>query len=291
MTVFSKISVRLEMMRWKNCLMAALAALLAVIVASRILPHDAVPPLLTVAALTGMTYICVMVFLATGAGNVLNDYYDIEIDRINRPERPLPSGRISPKSAFRTAAASFVIALVIAFLINTFAGLIGLINIAILILYARKLKQTILWGNLTVAYLTGSTFLFGGSFFGKEGIVAMFPLFLLSFLVTAAREIVKDIEDIAGDEAGGAVTFPIRFGEKAASYLAAAFAAAAAVLCPLPYVMDIFGVPYLIVIAFAGVALVYALWVLLARKDYTGSSKYLKIAMFVSLVSFIAGIV
>ena len=292
MNILNKISVYLEMMRRNNCLMASFAALLAVIIASGLLPDISTKETLTTGrVLVAVLSILLMVFLVTGAGNVLNDFYDIEIDRINRPDRALPSGRVTPREAVILSTVCFVIGVLIGWWINIYALVIGVINITLLILYAGKLKQTVLLGNMTVAYLTGSTFLFGGAFFGSEGFLTMIPLFLLSFLLTAAREIVKDIEDMEGDRACGAVTFPIRYGEKNGGYLAAFFMILGGILCPLPYLIGYFGYGYLIVISVAALMLIYSLYLLLVKKDYTKTSRLLKISMFVALISFIAGII
>ena len=235
-------------------------------------------------------YIFFMVFLATGAGNMLNDYYDIEIDKVNKPNRPLPSGRIGLKEAFYLTVFCFLLALLISLFISTSAAIIGFINIFILIWYAKSLKRTILVGNLSIAYLTGSTFLFGASFFGIEGIIVMLPLALLAFLATAAREIVKDIEDIEGDSKDGAVTFPIKYGERPSAYLASLFGFTAVLLSPLPYVMDILSVKYFYVLIFGIFCFFYAIYSLLQKKNYAESSKFFKIAMFLALGAFIAGL-
>ncbi len=84
----------LELMRYKNCLMAGFAAVIGTLIAFNILisgtstPNfeDAFPPFLD----AGLVFL--VVFLVSGAGNAINDYFDIKIDSINRPERPIPSG-------------------------------------------------------------------------------------------------------------------------------------------------------------------------------------------------------
>ena len=275
-------------MRYKNCMMAGVSSVIGTLITASILNYSMGGDLFY--NVSHLFYICSMVFLATGAGNMLNDYYDIDIDRINKPNRPLPSGRIQVKTAVYLTIVCFSAAFLIAFLIHPISGIIGFINIFILIWYAKTLKRTILLGNLSIAYLTGSTFLFGASFFGIEGIIIMLPLALLSFLATAAREIVKDIEDIKGDAEDGAVTFPIKYGEKPAAYLAAAFGFLAVILSPLPYFMGIMTQTYFIVLIFGVFCFFYAIYILLVKKNYAGSSKFFKIAMFLALAAFIAGL-
>lgn len=298
MNFFQKIVNYAELMRFKNAAMAGFATLIATIIAnacinpgiegfielisgSYVLPNKTQLKLMSV---------FLMVFLATGGGNALNDFYDIEIDKINRPKRVLPSGRIKPKNAYIFAYSCFTIALILGFAINPFSGVIGVINVIVMIFYALVLKKTPLLGNLSVSFLVGTIFLFGGSFFGFEGIKIMIPLFLVAFFVTASREIVKDIEDIEGDKAKGASTFPIKCGEKKSAYLAAFFIIPAAICTPLPYIMGYLSIYYLIAIIPVAIGMIYAIYELLIKKDYTKSSKILKISMLVALFSFIAGL-
>jgi geranylgeranylglycerol-phosphate geranylgeranyltransferase len=223
------------------------------------------------------------VFLVTGAGNAINDYYDREIDAINRPTRPIPSRRISARAALYYSLVLFAAGCLFAGLVNQICLAVAAFNSLLLILYARNLKATPLAGNISVAFLTGSTFLFGGAATGAAGLLANQVPFLLSFLVSMSREIAKDIEDMAGDRLGGARTLPILAGERLSSGLAAAFALAAVVLgffAP-------FGRAYLEIVAVAD--LFFLLSVLkIARGDATGSQKALKRGMAVALLAFIA---
>lgn len=288
MSLFRKISDYLEFMRYKNCMMAGLSSVIAVFITASILQYQMEGDIRY--NIAHLFYIFLMVFLATGAGNMLNDYYDVDIDRINKPSRPLPSGRIKLKEAVYSTILCFSVALLIAFKINPTAGIIGFVNVYILIWYAKSLKRTVLLGNLSIAYLTGSTFLFGASFFGTDGIIVMLPLAVLAFLATAAREIVKDIEDVKGDAEDGAVTFPIKYGRKPAAYLASVFGFLAVLLSPLPYVMGIMTKTYFVVLFFGILCFFYAIYVLLKKKNYAESSKFFKIAMFMALAAFIAGL-
>ena len=78
----------------------------------------------------------VVTFLITGAGNTWNDYLDVEIDRINRPDRVLPSGQVSRRAALIFALSLNAIALVIAAFINPAAFIVAFLASAILYLYS-----------------------------------------------------------------------------------------------------------------------------------------------------------
>jgi len=149
----------------------------------------------------------VVCFVVTAGGNAINDFYDAKIDAVNKPHRPIPSGRISPRRAFAFAVGLFGIGIALSYLINPICFFIAAANSLLLIGYAYKLKRTVLWGNVSIGYLTGSTFLFGGA--AVNEIMVTFVLFMLAMLATMGREIVKDIEDIKGDKKEGLITLPI----------------------------------------------------------------------------------
>lgn len=272
--------VWLELMRYKNCAMAGLAAVIGAGIA-----YSAAP-----GALVWMGLIFITVFLITGAGNAINDYFDAGIDAINRPSRPIPSGRITGNCAFRFSIVLFAAGIMISYFIGTNLTpfLIAVFNSILLYLYASYLKKKVLVGNLSVSYLTGSTFLFGGAAYGGKGIQVTLVLFFLSMLATFAREIVKTIEDIEGDRKDGAMTIPMKIGERRAAYLACVFGILAVFLSPLPYLMDMFNEYYLAVVGIADMIFLYAMLQIL-RKNPTMSSKYFKVAMFLAMLAFIAG--
>jgi len=251
-------------------MMAAAAAIIGLAIAGGLEPG-------------GAALIFFTVFLITGAGNAINDYYDRDIDAINRPERPIPSGRVSARKAFNYSMALFAVGCLFAGQVNQICLAVAAFNSALLFLYARNLKAMPLAGNITVAFLTGSTFLFGGAASGAAGLLANKIPFLLSFLVSMSREIAKDIEDMDGDRQGGARTLPILAGERAAAALAAAFALAAVVLgffAP-------FGRVYLAIVAVADLFFLLSVQKI-ARGDATGAQKALKKGMAVALVAFLA---
>jgi geranylgeranylglycerol-phosphate geranylgeranyltransferase len=281
----------LELMRYGNCLMAGFAAIIGTLIAYNILASEASAsfhpggfPFLD----AGLVFL--VVFLISGAGNSVNDYFDIKIDSINRPERPIPSGRVKLNEALYFSYLLFGFGTLLAFSINQFCGFIALFNSLLLIFYAKTLKGTPLLGNLSIGYLTGSTFLFGASVFGSGGLRALFVLFVLSALAITAREIVKDIEDMEGDKMEGADTLPLRIGAKKAGYLAVLIGFLAVLLSPLPYLMSVLGRNYLYLVLLADLGFFAAIYQILARNNPAKSSKMFKIAMFFALLAFIAGV-
>ncbi len=268
--------------------MAAIAAIVGIFIAYNIVVAN--NPYYIQFPILDATKVFLVVFLITGAGNSINDYFDVEIDRINKPERPIPSGNIGLKNALYFSLALFAIGTLLATSINLICGSIALINSLLLIYYASSLKRTALLGNISVGYLTGSTFLFGGAaFFEKGGINGIFVLFLLATLATIAREIVKDIEDIEGDSKDGARTLPIIIGAKKAAYLASLIGFVAVLASPLPYLQSLMSIRYLLIVALADMLFIVAVYQILGKNDPAKSSKMFKMAMAFALISFIAG--
>ncbi|MCK4496623.1 MAG: UbiA family prenyltransferase, partial [Candidatus Aenigmarchaeota archaeon] len=103
------------------------------------------------------------VFLITGAGNAINDYIDVESDKLNKPKRPIPSGRISRRKALAFSVVLFAIGILFTLFINWACILIAVINSILLVVYSYSLQDKILLGNIVIGYLVGSTFLFGGA--------------------------------------------------------------------------------------------------------------------------------
>ncbi len=191
--------------------MNSVAAGLAAIVAYLIATGTVIPAVLLIFA---------VVTLVTAAGNVINDFFDVEIDRVNRPDRPIPSGQVSLPAARVYAATLFLAAILVCLFTNELCIAIAVFNSVLLIGYAARLKRTPLFGNIAVSYLAASMFLFGGALGGVPGLFHVIPFAVMTFFAMLARELVKDAEDVEGDRASGAVTLPIRYGIPVTMYLA-----------------------------------------------------------------------
>ena len=274
----------LEILRPGNALMGAISIILIAIIDKTI----SIPIVLAM----------ITVFFETAAGNVINDYFDYNIDLVNKPERPIPSGRISLENGKRYAYLLFAAGTVCGFLIsyltaNWIPFIIVLIADVVLYLYAYKLKATPLIGNLAVGFMTGFGFVFGGFTINNPSIV-MTSIFLgfFAFVMTTAREIIKDIEDVEGDRKDGARTLPILIGKKKPAILATILIIIDCALCPLLYIYHIFGALYLVIIAVAVMIFIYsAILIMKSQEEPVAhkSSKLLKIGMLIAFLSFALG--
>ena len=274
----------IEILRPGNALMGAISIILVALIDKTI----SIPVVLAMLA----------VFFETAAGDVINDYFDYKIDLINKPDRPIPSGRISLKNGRNYGYFLFFMGTVCGFFIsyltnNWIPFAIVLFADVVLYLYAYKLKSTPLLGNLTVGFMTGFGFVFGGFSINNPTII-MTSIFLgfFALVMTTAREIIKDIEDIEGDKADGARTLPILIGAKKPAILAAILIVVDSALCPLLYYYHVFGILYLPVIAIAVVLFIYSAIIILKsqeREVAAKASKNLKIGMLIAFVAFVFG--
>ena len=230
---------------------------------------------------------CVSVFLICGGGMVINDYFDYEADKINRPKRALPSGRISRKNALIYSIILLILGNIIAFIINFQIPIIALFNTFIIFVYSWKLKKIILLGNIVVSWLTASIFLFVSLLRGFI-IATIFILFLVSFSSTVGREIVKTIEDVEGDKKIKAKTLPIIAGKNFAGWIAVIFIIFAVLFSPLPYIFHLLNSNYIYLITVADILFLYSCFAIFISPKK--SQKMMKIAMFVALIAFLIGI-
>ncbi len=236
---------------------------------------------------TFQIFIAVLVgSLIAGAGNVTNDYYDYEIDKINKPKRIIASGKIKRKNAALYSAVLYVIAniLVISFL-NYYMVLLALLNTLITFFYAWKIKRTI-FGHFVDSWLAASTFLFGALFVKIDAIIIF--LFSMAFFANLGREIVKGIEDIKGDKKVGAKTIPVVLGKIFSSWLAVFFIISAIGISLMPYLFNLLSINYLFLVIFADLIFIFSCFVLLFNPSK--SQRVMKVGMFVAIFAFLAGI-
>ncbi|MEM5868826.1 MAG: UbiA family prenyltransferase [Candidatus Aenigmatarchaeota archaeon] len=231
------------------------------------------------------------VVLISSAGIVTNDYYDYEIDKINTPHRPLPSGRISKKFAKIYAIFLFIGGTVIASFINIYCFALAIINSFLEFFYARNLKRIALVGNATDSWFVASTFLYGYlASLGKEFIIAdnfyLILIFsLLSFFANIGREIFGDIEDLNGDKMLGLKTLPIITSVKFSRFIASLFIILSVILSPLPFLLGFFSYEYIVIVLIADLLFIYSIF-----QEPKKNQKITKIAMLVAIIAFLAGI-
>ena len=281
-------NVYLEITRPTNALMAAVAVLLMAIINF----NYGIPIILGF----------ITVLFATSGGNVINDFFDYKIDKINKPQRPIPSGRISLKNAKNYSILLFLISILlsglISYLVKDLTPLILVFCCCILMyFYARNLKAMPLFGNIAVSLLTALCFIFGGDIlaFSTNSFLILqtgFALGFFAFFMTLAREITKDMEDIEGDKIESAETLPIVWGNRNSSILSSILIIITALVSPLLFYLNIFNVYNLVVMIIPIILFLYCAYIILKNQEPVTCgkvSKYLKEGRLISFLAFIIG--
>ena len=229
-------------------------------------------------------------FITAGA-NIINDIYDIEIDRINKPERPLPSGQITLKEAWMFFLFSYISGIGISVFCGWCMFIIAFTIGLLLMYYSFHLKRTVLWGNITVSLASAMAFIFGAMSVGNWQ-VGLIPA-SFAFLFHLGREILKDMQDLKGDLKNQSITFPARFGLKTSVLLINTIFIFLILLTILPYILKLYDAIYLwIVVLGVHTVILFVNVVLWFNKDPKMLGKLshlLKIDMLVGLAAIYLG--
>lgn len=225
------------------------------------------------------------------AGNIINDIFDIEIDKINRPKRPLASKKISKNSAIFFYLALIITSLILSWFINFYAFIIVLITTLLLFIYSKYLKRIVLIGNIIVSLLTGLVFIFGGVVAGNPS-AAIIPA-VFAFSINLIREIVKDMQDVEGDKVASITTYPIKFGFQKSKILILVLTVSLIIFTLYPFITQIYKIEYFIVVmAIVNPLLVYGLKILFKDNSVVTLikiSKLLKLNMVFGLIAILLG--
>jgi len=266
----------IEIMRPANGIMAAIAVAVGYVVVAGM------------SLTTTPGYAMFSAFLILGAGMAINDYYDYAIDIKTKKHRPIPSGRIKKKIAFVYSIVLFLIGIILSYFVNFMTFAIAIVAAVLLFGYAAYFAKKVFSGNLVVAVNTGLTFVFGAAVVGEVFLSEVIALAGMALFATLAREIYKDIQDIAEDKKTRR-TLPMEIG-KSKSTLIAAFALVTAVmLSPIPYLAGIFGYTYLLLITLVDIGFLYTAYTGSKSGDYGKEAKYCKLLQFGALIAFIIG--
>ena len=226
------------------------------------------------------------------AGNIINDIYDLGIDKVNRPERPLPSGKISKNSALILYFLLIAASLILSWFINLYAFIIVIIATILLVLYSKFLKRVLFIGNILVALLTGLVFIFGGVVVRNPS-AAIIPA-LFAFLINFIREVVKDMQDVDGDKNAGVNTFPIRYGFQKSKILILLMTFTLILYTLYPFVARLYKIEYfIIVMIIVNPILVFSLKILFkdrSIKNLNMISNLLKLSMVFGLIAIYLGV-
>lgn len=239
---------------------------------------------------TSLIYAFITGFTMSGAAMAINDYYDREIDAINEPQRAIPSGRISPKSAIIFTGILSVVGLVSSFLISTQALGIAAFAWIVMMVYSIKGKKLGFIGNLMVSFSVGLPFLYGGVMTGQ--LASSLSFSGIAFLANTGREITKGIVDVEGDREEGVKTIAVTSGESTAAQIASLFYASAVLVSIYPIYAGLVSFWYTPFVAVTDLGLLYSSYQVLSdpsrETSRTVKNRILKL-MIIGLIGFAAG--
>jgi geranylgeranylglycerol-phosphate geranylgeranyltransferase len=228
--------------------------------------------------------------LIAGGGNAINDHFDLAIDKVNRPRRPLPRGAVTLEEARKIWIYTSAFGLVLSLLLGFWNLLIAIIWVVGLYVYSRSLKGTVLIGNLAVALMTGLAFPFGAIAAGRADL-GVYPG-ILAFLANLARELLKDVEDVDGDAAVNAETLPVKHGPEA-GLLGASIAIGVLIFVTfIPFVAGVYNYVYLTIILLVDLGFAYvvvSMWYDPTLSNLKKLSLILKLDMVGGLIAILLG--
>jgi geranylgeranylglycerol-phosphate geranylgeranyltransferase len=222
------------------------------------------------------------------ACNSMNDYFDQNVDKINHPERPIPSGKISSQVALNFSIIIFGVALGVALFLSIFVGFetlfLVLVALILQVAYEAKIKRKKYLGNIVIGFQTVLAFTFGGVIVKK--VTPTILMAIAGFLSIVGREIVKDVEDIEGDT--DKVTLPRIIGVKNANLVASLLIISAVATSIIGYYpFTFFGTEYLITVIIADCLFFYSILILF--RNPKKARRLMKVAMIVAMIAFIIG--
>ena len=266
----------LELLRPFNVLISALAMLISASILGELLNFEKLVPVI-------ITVICF-----TGAANSFNDFIDFKIDQINRPNRPIPSGRVKRKSALFITIVLFLIGSFFCFKLSKYAIIVGFfISLPLIILYSILFKGLPLIGNIVTSLILGLSFIFCGAAF--DNIFHMIVPALLAFGLTLLREIVKDISDVKGDKLLGLKTLPICIGLHQTCNLVILFSSVIFFCSLIPFFNGLYGIWYLaFLIIGVEIPLIFIMLLLWNKPKISSASQCEKVLKFSTLVGLFA---
>ena len=278
----------IEILRPINCIMGALTVIIGIL---NTRTGISIEILLINLILGVLTY-----FLIAGSGMVINDIYDIEIDKINRPERPIPRGSITLKQAkiFFFVVLTIGVALSI---IHSIIFNLGFLNIVFAMffgflgwVYAKWGKKQGFLGNLVVS-LSFSIGLIYGAILNSSLNSSIIPLYIYYFFLTCfflllSREIIKGCEDIEGDKQYGIKTLAIQIGIEKTAKFSVVCDILAIIFFSLPiFTLILIPILFFISMIFGIIIVIYAL--ILSLKSDLQTANFKKISLFLKLGAFL----
>jgi 4-hydroxybenzoate polyprenyltransferase len=228
----------------------------------------------------------VSTMLIAASGYIINDYYDVKIDFINKPDRVVVGKSIPRRYALFLHSLFAGIGILIGIYLSVWIGAVHIFSAGLLWLYSNSLKRLPFIGNFAVALLTGlSILVVDALFYPHHSLIWIYSLF--AFFMTLVREIVKDMEDLKGDNTFGCKTLPIVWGirrTKGVIFFILVLFLALVVLINRLYAQ--LPIEYFVLFLFTPVSLLI-FWLLRAdvKREFTWLSTFCKLILVLGIIS------
>jgi geranylgeranylglycerol-phosphate geranylgeranyltransferase len=229
-------------------------------------------------------------FTLVAGSMAINDILDAEIDRINSPSRPIPSGRVSKTGAAAFAVITLGLGLSLAFALSIVNFLIAILAVSLMLYYNTSGKKTGLLGNAAVSANLAIPFIFGGAVGGVSSILYIFAL--IAFLAGMGREVIKGMADIVGDSKRGVRTLAVSKGLRIASRVGALFFVVAVLLSAIPFMLKMVSWLYVPIVLACDLGFLFSTYSIIkdaSVENALRSKNQALVWMLLGLIAFIAG--
>jgi 4-hydroxybenzoate polyprenyltransferase len=220
------------------------------------------------------------------AGYIINDYYDVKIDYINKPDRVVIGKTITRRYAILFHVLLSVMGISLGVLLHWKIGLVNAFSVFLLWFYSNYLKRLPFVGNFAVAALTGLSILVIDLLYKADNpLIYIYASF--AFFMTLIREIIKDIEDLKGDNSFGCKTLPILIGtRKTKTIIYLILTLFAVIVVVLNYFYKALPFSYYMLFLFGPlVFLIYRLARADMKRDFSFLSSFCKVIMLLGIIS------
>lgn len=281
MTIQKKITGAIQLIRPELPLAAGMCVILG-----ELLALGALPPIKT--AILGFA----LGFFLSSSAMIFNDYFDLAVDRINAPQRPLPAGLITPSEALVLGVLTALVSLALAWSLGPLVVVLSLVAWLLGFLYNWKLKAAGLWGNLIVSANVALTFIMGGVIVGQAWNPTVWAFGLIAFFFDLAEEIAGDAMDAAGDQKRASKSIAILKGKRTALRISGALFGLVVLLTLLLVVLGERSLYYLLPISIMDILIVFFA-VRLVRSQTPGEGRWSIRALYLTasfgLLAFLIG--
>ncbi len=222
---------------------------------------------------------------------VANDVYDVEIDRVNSPQRPLPSGTIKTREAIVLAVALSAAAIGFSALLGPWTFLTALLALFLMVYYNTRGKKTGLIGNAVVSFNVALPFFYGGLAVNSIRPL-LFTFSVVAFLANFGREVAKGVADVKGDSLRQVRTLAVVRGTKTAALASGGLFVTAVLLSFLPPFLERISWLYFPPLIVADVGFLYSAYRLVGNQspeNVRSVKGYVLVWMLLGLVGFLLG--